>query len=67
VKSLRDNPRLREAMAEMNDLLGPLGLAGRGLLDELQIYNEALKADDILFLFEQPTRHINTIPIINIF
>jgi hypothetical protein len=35
VKSLRDNPRLRQAMAEMNDLLGPLALAGGGLLDEL--------------------------------
>lgn len=26
----------------------------RGLLDELQIYNEALKAEDIRFLFEHP-------------
>ena len=26
----------------------------RGLLDELQIYDEALKAEDIRFLFEQP-------------
>ncbi len=28
----------------------------RGLLDELQLYNEALKAEDIRFLFEHPGR-----------
>jgi hypothetical protein len=35
VKSLRENPRLRLAMAEMKDFLGPLGLSGDGLLDDL--------------------------------